>query len=152
MSDPISFESSTPRYSLPNLFSGQAQKEIFVNEAFARLDALVHPAVEAELTTPPASPLPGQCWLVGTGASGDWSGHDGALASWQGGSWLFIAPQLGCRLTDLSTGGSLCFNGNWLRLIAPAEPAGGITADDEARQAIVNLIETLRSAGIFPAA
>lgn len=149
MSDPISFDSSTPRYSLPNLFSGQAQKEIFVNEAFARLDSLIHAAIEGELSAPPASPNPGQCWLVGANPDGDWTGREGDLASWQGTAWLFVTPRFGLRMLDLSTGGSLFFDGDWQRPAAPAAPSGGTIVDAEARQAIVNLIETLQSAGII---
>ena len=32
----------TPRWALPFLFAGQAQKEMFHNEALVRIDALVH--------------------------------------------------------------------------------------------------------------
>ena len=151
MADPISYQSNTPRYKLPNLFAGQAQKEFFVNEVHTLTDILLHPAIEAELNDPPASPANGTCWLVGPGAGGEWGEHSGELASWQSGDWLFVTPAEGLRIRDNSTGGMLYFDGSWRRLVAPAEPNGGNTIDSEARLAIGNLIATLRTAGVFPA-
>ena len=55
MSDPVLFESASPRFALPLLYSGQAQKEIFVNEAFSHVDALLHCSIEEEMASPPAS-------------------------------------------------------------------------------------------------
>ena len=150
MSNPASFTASTPRFELPNLIAGQAQKEFYVNEAFSRIDSLLHPSVEGETATPPNSPVEGQCWLVGNAATGDWADEDGNLAAWQAGAWTFIAPQSGTRIIDSSTGGSLYFDGTWTRLSAPTEPSGGAQIDEEARDAIVNVIATLRSAGILP--
>lgn len=151
MSEPISFVSASPRYGLPNLFSGQAQKEFYINEAHARTDALLHPAVMGESETPPASPADGETWLIGQSPSSDWTGHAGSLASWQAGQWLFVEPSIGLRVQDNSTGGMLYFNGSWQRFDAPVSPSGGNTVDTEARMAIVSLIETLREAGIFSA-
>ena len=82
MPDPLTFTSTTPRHSLPYLFSGQSQKELYVNEAHAILDSLLHPAIEGELAAPPTSPAEGQCWLVAPGGSDAWTGHDGEVASW----------------------------------------------------------------------
>ena len=59
---------STPRHQLPYLAVGQAQKEITHNQALVRIDALLQPLVEAELSAPPASlaeSQAGKCWLVG---------------------------------------------------------------------------------------
>ncbi len=42
MSDPVQFEGATPRFALPLLFAGQAQKEFFVNEALLRADMVLH--------------------------------------------------------------------------------------------------------------
>lgn len=71
MSDPFLFDSTTPRFGLPLLFAGQAQKEAFVNEAHALADALIHCAVEGEATAPPGAPVDGTSWLVGSPATGD---------------------------------------------------------------------------------
>jgi len=42
MTDPITFDSTSPRFGLPLLFSGQVQKEVYLNEALSRLDGLTH--------------------------------------------------------------------------------------------------------------
>jgi len=83
------------RWDLPFIVSGQAQKEVTHNEALARIDALLHPVVEAVgLVAPPVAPLPGQGWIIGAGATGDWSGHDGALALSSENGWhLYCAAR-----------------------------------------------------------
>ena len=86
-------EERSPRLALPLLQPGQAQKEQDHNEALARLDLAVQPAVQAvALDTPPATPGEGQCWIVGAAPSGDWSGRAGMLAGWSAGGWRYIAP------------------------------------------------------------
>ena len=53
MPDPVTFDSASARFGLPFLYSGQAQKEVFVNEAFATTDTLLHCKVEDEAGSPP---------------------------------------------------------------------------------------------------
>lgn len=151
MSDPVTFTSATPRHEIPLLFSGQAQKELTVNEAHARTDALLHPAIEGETSTPPAHPEDGECWLVGTGATGAWHGEDGKLACRQLGNWLFVAPRDGLCMLDKSTGQRIVYLAGWQRPEPPAEPSGGATVDAEARAAIAELVDALRLAGVFAA-
>ena len=152
MTDPIAFDSTTPRFALPRLFVGQAQKEVFVNEACARIDAIVHCAVHGTLSSPPTTPAEGQNWLIGASPSGAWSGQAGSIACRQGGQWLFVPPKSGMRILDLSDGQEKRFNAGWLAPSAPSLPAGGTTQDAEARAAIASLIAKLREAGIFPTA
>ncbi|MCJ2178687.1 DUF2793 domain-containing protein [Novosphingobium album (ex Hu et al. 2023)] len=150
MSDPVVFESASPRFALPLLYSGQAQKETFVNEAFATADALLHCSIEGETATPPASPEDGQNWLVAAGASGEWEGLDQTLACRQAGNWLFVTPRDGMRVFDISSGQERLYFGSWKKASLVAEPAGGTTVDVEARAALSELIVALRAAGIFP--
>lgn len=149
MPDPFSYTSATPRLGLPLLFAGQAQKEFYVNEAHARLDALLHGAIEAEANDPPTAPTEGECWLVGTAPTGEWDGHAGELACREAGTWLFVTPRDGIRLLDRSTGQLKLYRGGWLAPAAPALPSGGATVDVEARTVIGQLISALVEAGIL---
>ena len=149
MPDPL-FDSRTTRFELPLLFAGQAQKELFVNELAARLDALLHGAIEAELAAPPASPSDGQAWLIASGASGEWAGKTGQIAARQAGNWLYFVPRDGLRLLNRTSGQDLRYKGVWLTASRPAAPSGGTTVDSEARAAINAVISSLTTAGIIP--
>jgi len=150
MSDPFIFDSATPRFGLPLLYAGQAQKEIFVNEAHALADALLHCAVEGEAGDPPVVPVEGTCWLVGAPATGDWTGQEGNLACREGGNWLFVAARDGLRVVDRSTGQELRYLGGWRSAAVPVEPSGGSVVDAEARASILGLVAALREAGVLP--
>lgn len=151
MPTPLSFTSASPRFGLPLVFAGQAQKEFFVNQAHAQIDALLHAAIDGESPTPPTTPEPGETWLVSAGASGSWEGQTDSLASWQAGVWVFVTAPDGTRVYDKATGQYLVMrSGIWVRPVAPAEPTGGATVDTEARAALTNLIEALRIAAILP--
>lgn len=152
MTDPIVFDSMTPRLGLPLLFAGQAQKEVFVNEAHVVLDALVHGAIEAETDTAPAKPEDGRCWLVGPGAAGDWAGQDSKIACRQAGQWIFVPPVSGMRMLDRAAGQEIFFFESWIRINPLPEPIGGSVVDSEARAAIAELISALTDLGLLPAA
>lgn len=152
MTDPIVFDSTTARLRLPLLFAGQAQKEVFVNEAHVILDALVHGAVEAETAVPPAEPQDGECWLVAPSALDEWVGRDAQLACRQAGQWIYIAPRAGMRVFDRSRGQELFYSQGWIIIEPVLEPIGGSTVDPQARAAIADLISALTDLGLLPAA
>lgn len=133
------------------MHAGQAQKEVFVNEALARIDAALHCAVAGEGAAPPSTPAEGEAWLVSAGATGAWAGQDLALACRQGGDWIFILPREGMRIFDLSTGQERLFSGSWRKAVLPSEPLGGSTVDVEARTVLNQLITALQALGLLPA-
>jgi hypothetical protein len=79
---------TSARLGLPFLAVGQAQKELTHNEALALIDLALHAGVEAVGTNvPPAAPVEGQAWIVGSAPSGAWTGRSQALAGWTPGGW-----------------------------------------------------------------
>lgn len=151
MADSFVFNSASPRFDLPLLYSGQAQKEVWVNEAMARTDALLHCAVEGQANEPPSEPSEGECWIVSPEATGLWIGKEGSIACRQGGNWLFAKPCDGMRILDRSTGQEKRFLGFWKFPTAPLEPTGGSVVDAEARATLGEVIAALRVSGAFPA-
>ncbi|MBV8688400.1 MAG: DUF2793 domain-containing protein [Alphaproteobacteria bacterium] len=160
----------SPRFALPFIVPGQAQKELFHNEALLRVDALLHLAVEeGPAAAPPPDPQEGQCWIVAAGAAGAWAGQDHGLALWSGGGWRFVAPQPGTTAWNkadavpLQWTGSAWSGGEWRcaglsvggrivvgeRRPAVPSPSGGTIIDAEARAAIDALIATLMSHGLI---
>ena len=164
--------SETTRWALPLLAAGQAQKEMTHNEALALLDLLAAPGVVAVGTgTPPASPVAGQCWVVGAAPTGAWSGRAGALAGWTGtgSGWRFISPREGLAVWSEADGCVATYvGGQWrvgtvaatevtvggqrvvgARRPAIAAPAGGTTTDAEARAAIGQILAALAAHGLI---
>ena len=102
--------------------------------------------------TPPASPVNGANWLVGTGGTGAWAGQDGAIAAYQAGNWLFVPPRDGVSVLNRATGQIIHYyaaGGGWQTPTAPAAPTGGTTIDTQARAAIASLMSALQTAGVL---
>ena len=140
----------TSRHKLPLLAVSQAQKELSHNEALMRIDALLHPVVVAELSTPPV-PLEadiGQSWLVGASPVSEWTGKSGQLAIWIGGGWRFCIAVDGMRIRLQSTGADRVRSGGaWVVAPAIPNPANGAVIDAEARLALASLWDHLRRIG-----
>ncbi|MGJ3648028.1 DUF2793 domain-containing protein [Sphingomonas sp. GlSt437] len=161
---------TTSRLALPLLQAGQAQKELYHNEALALLDLTVAAAVESVgLDSPPASPTFGQCWIIGDAPTGDWSGHANALAGWTEGGWRFVTPRAGLSAWSTADAVFCRFDGiRWAvgdvpirRLTAGGvqvvgsqqpgieSPTGGTVVDPEARTAIAAILAALRRHGLI---
>jgi hypothetical protein len=156
------------RFGLPFILPGQAQKEVFHNEALAALDGLIHPAVVGTAAAPPAGPVEGQSWIVAAGATGAWAGQGGRLAVRTAGGWRFAVPVPGMSVWDGGAGYARYWTGStWSdgklpvagiivgghqvvgpRLPAVPSPSGGTTIDAEARAAIAALTVALKTHGL----
>jgi hypothetical protein len=95
---------TSARFALPFLQPGQAQKEVYHNEALALLDIAVQAAVQsADVAVPPDSPATGSCWIVAAGATGAWAGRSGTIAGWTSGGWRFVEPSEGMQVWNVAT-------------------------------------------------
>lgn len=143
---------TTDRLRLPMIVPGQAQKEMTHNEALAALDIAVQTSVvgmgQAE---PPATPAPGECWIVGTAPTGAWSEQPNAIAGWTGGGWRFVQPSEGFAVHSSQNGSRAVFAGGTWRTAEPvAAPAGGDVIDLQARTAIAGILAALGTHGLVP--
>jgi hypothetical protein len=158
----------TPRFALPYILPGQAQKELTHNEALAALDAALHPVVEGSSANPPANAAVGQSWIVAAGATDAWTGEEGKLATWTDGGWRFTPPPQGMAVWSRPEGFHVHFLASgwsqgqqavaslWVagkkvvgeRQPAVPSPSGGTTIDAEARAAIASLTAALKSHGL----
>jgi hypothetical protein len=140
------------RHQLPYLVVAQAQKELTHNEALARIDALLHPVVQARLSSAPNPAVTdaGKCWLVDAAAVGEWQGKTNSIAVWAGGSWRYVAPVPAMRIRNMATGTDLLWTGAaWIAAPTIADPQSGSVIDIQARAAIAALLSYFRSIGQF---
>lgn len=158
----------TPRFGLPLLATGQAQKEVTHNEAIAAVDRLLHPAVVSrQQLEPPPSATAGQSWIVPAGATGAWAQRDDCLATHDGFGWQFDVPRAGMFAFVADEAGFVAYDEGWtadwpvsgLRIAGRpvlsatpetiAAPAGGAVIDAECRNAVNALIAVLRAQGVI---
>ena len=161
---------TSARLGLPLLAPGQAQKELFHNEAVAAIDLALQASVEAVgADTPPSAPRDGECWIVDDAPVDEWAGHAGALAGWSASGWRFVAATEGMAVwnrtagaearhlggqwrTGTLTGVSLVLGGE--QVVGARQPAitpaqGGAVVDAEARAAIAAILSAMRAHGLI---
>ena len=149
MSEPAFFSDTSARHALPYLFAGQSQKEFTVNEALARIDFLLHPVIAGKASAEPATPSPGETFIVLAPATGAFAGHEDQLAAWDGQQWTYLDAVEGMVVRDPRNGANLTFASGWREAPTISDPAGGTVVDNEARGAIVALAGALRGSGII---
>jgi hypothetical protein len=160
---------TTARLGLPLIAAGQAQKELFHNEALVLLEAAALATIEeAALDAPPADPVAGRCWIVGVDPVEAWVGRGGQIAIATEGGWRFVAPVSGMTVRRAEDGLEFRYDGAaWRRGETVAErvviggrqvvglqqpaveaPFGGGTVDAEARAAITAVLAALQAHGL----
>ncbi len=162
---------TTTRFALPLLHAGQAQKEMFHNEAVVGIDLLLHPDVRGVgVNVPPVAPAPGEAWIVGPAPTGDWAEHGGAIAAWTDGGWRFAVPRPGMEVWVEEPGQRIRYRAGagWevgavaasrveiggIQVVGPqsapvALPAGGAIVDEQARTAIAAVLAALQAHGLI---
>ena len=161
---------ASPRLALPFLTAGQAQKEFWHNEALQTLDIIVAAAVEdGPMDTPPASPVVGACYIVGSAPTDMWIDYPVALAGYSSGGWRFVAPVEGLTVYQKAQGLWASFRaGSWeiglmrgssvvigdkqvvgSRTAAIPSASGGTTVDSEARSTIDLILAAMRQHGLI---
>lgn len=134
------------------------------------IDIVAAAAVENVGTNaPPASPIDGQCYVIGTAPTGAWAGHAKAIAGYAPGGWRFVAAVAGMSAFDKASGQTAAYDGTaWsigaikgatlklgasqvvgARLAAVANPTGGTLIDVEARAAITLILDRMRTHGLI---
>lgn len=107
---------NTTNLGLPLMAAAQSQKHITHNDAILMLDALVQLAViSTTLTAPPGSPVDGDRYIIGSGATGAWAGKDLNVAFYSNGVWQFAVPRPGWQAYDIANNDILVWNGSaWI--------------------------------------
>lgn len=162
--------SGTARLQLPLLSTGQAQKEVTVNEALQALDVLTAGAVEeGPRNDPPGAPEIGSSYIVGSSPTGDWAGKSQFLAAFTSGGWRLLPPIPGMTVYvkaddqwadyragtwEIGTvrGTSVVLGGKQVvgsQVAAIVDPTAGTTIDAEARAAISQVLSAMRQHGLI---
>ena len=120
---------NTPHLNITLLEQSQAQKEVTVNEALYRIDALLNSGViDKDLAAPPASPAQGDVYIVAASPTGAWSGKAKSVAYFDQ-IWRFIAPNEGLMLWVTDENKRYLYNGSAWEVI---EAGTGGSGDMEA--------------------
>ena len=89
---------TTPNIGLTLVEQAQAQKEVTVNQALMRIDALMNTgAISLSENAPPDAPATGDLYIVGDSPSGPWAGRAAQVAYFEQ-VWRFVSPRAGMTL------------------------------------------------------
>lgn len=122
----------TTNLSISLVEQNQAQKEVTVNEAISKIDAVINRgAISNNVDTPPDTPESGDIYIVGNNPTGSWASYNNNIAYFQG-VWKFIKPNEGICLWVNDEDQIYVFNGTeWRSLInARRDNDDDITLED----------------------
>lgn len=124
----------TPVLGIAELAPSQAIPEVTVNEAVRYLEqgARWFVFLDRDLTAPPGSPTDGDAYLIATGGTGAWSGHDGEIAYRFSTSWNFIVPSEGMAAWIADENAAIVFDGSaWAELSGSGGGVSGTASTTE---------------------
>lgn len=133
--------------SLPYIQPAQAQKHVTHNEAIRTLDVIVQPTVtEVGRTAPPEDPPQSARYVVGIGATGDWTGLDGSIAVWEDSGWTVVVPAIGWTTRATDTLIEWVYDGSaWILPSNTVDTLGVNTTADTTNRLAVSAPNTLLS-------
>lgn len=105
----------TSNLSITLVEQAQAQKEVTVNQAITKIDAVLNcGAIDKDIATPPGSPAEGDMYIIASGGTDDWNGHDGELTYFEQ-IWRFVSPNEGMRVFVNDENTAYVFDGSaWI--------------------------------------
>lgn len=108
----------TPKINLPYILASQTMKHVTLNEVLNIIDKLINCCVKSRLvTSQPANPNDGDCYIVPIGAIGnEWQNYPvGAIAAYYNLGWTYFLPSEGLSAWLEDQDMSVVFaNGNWI--------------------------------------
>ena len=104
----------TAHLDIDTVQASQNQKEVTINNALHRIDAILNTGIiDKDLATPPVSPAEGDVYIVPDTGTGEWTGHTNKIAYYYGG-WNFITPLDGMTVWINDDGRRYIFlDGSW---------------------------------------
>ncbi len=118
------------RLGITELAETQNSRSVTINEAIAKLEAgaTFFAARQVLVNAPPASPVEGDLYVVGTAGSGAWSGHSENVAIYYNAAWLFFVPFEGMFAWDQTSNSLKRYDGaDWVTFSA----TGATVADGD---------------------
>ena len=90
------------------------------------------PVLDKDLATPPGAPTTGDRYIVATGGTGAWSGHDDDIATFDGSVWQFITPSEGFANWVEDEDKNYVFTTVWIKLGSTVDHGNliGLSDDD----------------------
>lgn len=121
---------NTAHLALTLVETSQAQKEVTVNTALARIDAVLNTgAKDKDLATPPGSPAAGDVYIIAASPTGDWAGKAGQVAYFDQ-IWRFVTPREGLTLWVNDEDAFYAYNGSaWVKQITDGS-IGSVSLDN----------------------
>lgn len=122
---------TTARLGITLLETAQAQKEITVNEALARIDSVLNGgAIDKDIATPPVSPVAGDVYIIAASPTGAWTGKVAQIAYFDQ-VWRFIVPKEGMMLWVMDEDKHYVYNGSAWQIVVSggASSEGALVAE-----------------------